>query len=220
MDLAKTTKLNLDRLHDGNCQVHPDAGGCLFGPEMVSTGRGMSSPRAEDAGKASLICPARLNSQHVPQGGLIAAKSCPRPRYLAGLLGSGDFPAPRNRMVDSPPLHVTQDANLGRSLGLSRNATGLGLDTPQVQYPQPGNGYAVRLRTGPYPLALHSSKDSRQPAPTRSTPSRQQIGSDLSRYAAIFLRARPLGSEWARKRLRSGNGKKHQHSHDTNTLLN
>ena len=106
--------------------------GTFLGLKMESTGRGMSGPRAEEWSPASIICRPRLNSQHVPQGGLRASRLPSDPDGTADAI-SGDFPAPRNRMVDSPPKHGTVGRNHGRSLGLSRNATGPGFDTPQVQ---------------------------------------------------------------------------------------
>lgn len=114
------------------------------GAELDSTGRGMSGPRAEERSPASLICRPSLNRQHVPTGGL-AAKSCRSPRCPAELLGSGDFPAPRNRMVDSPPLYGTRGRDTGRSSGQTRNATGPGFDSPQLQLPsaKPATGYRL-----------------------------------------------------------------------------
>ena len=107
------------------------------GLKMDSTGREMSGPRAEDDGMASLICPSRLNSQHLPQGGLESPTRRPDPDNAAGF-SDRVLARPSNGMVDSPPQHGTVGRNRGRSLGLSGNATGPGFDTPQVQSPVAG----------------------------------------------------------------------------------
>jgi len=93
--------------------------GIYSGLTMDSTGRRVSCSRAEEWSPASLICRPRLNSQHVPHGGLRASRLPSDPDNTANAI-SGDFPAPRNRMVDSPP----EVRHPGRKLGtLVRTAT-------------------------------------------------------------------------------------------------